>query len=181
MWGIEAAPQDRRRIGTIERCEDGFYVSPGGPAADLIPAFILARIATSTKPWTPLRSRQGAPARSLSREPGCHLYAEPAQEAVRQLSGPSRSGLLSHNSDRWVVSVTITMTLLMVCDCCVQPQCLLPSRHEVMGQHCQLADEACAVAVSTGPLGANRGSIRRDGGHGNRPQLALSRECQVLL
>ena len=36
MWGIEAAPPDRRRVGTIEQCEDGFYVSPGGPAADLI-------------------------------------------------------------------------------------------------------------------------------------------------
>ena len=34
-WGIEAAP-DRRRVGTIERREDAFYVSPEGPAADLI-------------------------------------------------------------------------------------------------------------------------------------------------
>jgi hypothetical protein len=36
MWGIEAAPPDRRRVGTIEQREDGLYVSPGGPAADLI-------------------------------------------------------------------------------------------------------------------------------------------------
>jgi hypothetical protein len=36
MWGIEAAPPNRRRVGTIEQREDGFYVSPGGPAADLI-------------------------------------------------------------------------------------------------------------------------------------------------
>ena len=36
MWGIEAAPPDRRRVGTIEQREDGFYVSPEGPAADLI-------------------------------------------------------------------------------------------------------------------------------------------------
>jgi hypothetical protein len=36
MWGIEAAPPDRRRVGTIEQRQDGFYVSPGGPAADLI-------------------------------------------------------------------------------------------------------------------------------------------------
>ena len=35
-WGIEVAPPDRRRVGTIEQREDGFYVSPGGPAADLI-------------------------------------------------------------------------------------------------------------------------------------------------
>jgi hypothetical protein len=35
-WGIEAALPDRRRVGTIEQCEDGFYVSPEGPAADLI-------------------------------------------------------------------------------------------------------------------------------------------------
>jgi len=34
-WGIEAAP-DRRRVGTIEQREIGFYVSPEGPAADLI-------------------------------------------------------------------------------------------------------------------------------------------------
>jgi hypothetical protein len=34
--GIETAPPDRRRVGTIEQREDGFYVSPGGPAADLI-------------------------------------------------------------------------------------------------------------------------------------------------
>jgi hypothetical protein len=73
MWGIEAAPQDRRRIGTIERCEGGFYVSPGGPAADLIPAFILARIATSTRSWTSLGSRQKAHARSLARKPGSHM------------------------------------------------------------------------------------------------------------
>jgi hypothetical protein len=36
MWGIEVAPPDRRRVGTIEQREDGFYVSPDGPAADLI-------------------------------------------------------------------------------------------------------------------------------------------------
>jgi hypothetical protein len=35
-WGIEAAPPDRRRAGTIERREDAFHVSPEGPAADLI-------------------------------------------------------------------------------------------------------------------------------------------------
>ena len=34
-WGIEAA-SDRRRVGTIEQREDGFYVSPEGAAADLI-------------------------------------------------------------------------------------------------------------------------------------------------
>ena len=36
MWGIEVAPPDRRRVGTIEQRQDGFYVSPEGPAADLI-------------------------------------------------------------------------------------------------------------------------------------------------
>jgi hypothetical protein len=36
MWGIETAPPDRRRVGTIEQREDGCYVSPEGPAADLI-------------------------------------------------------------------------------------------------------------------------------------------------
>ena len=36
MWGIEAAPPDRRRVGTIEQREDGFYVSPEGPAANHI-------------------------------------------------------------------------------------------------------------------------------------------------
>jgi hypothetical protein len=36
MWGIEVAPPDRRRVGTIEQREDGFYVSPEGPAANLI-------------------------------------------------------------------------------------------------------------------------------------------------
>ena len=36
MWGIEVASADRRRVGTIEQREDGLYVSPGGPAADLI-------------------------------------------------------------------------------------------------------------------------------------------------
>jgi hypothetical protein len=36
MWGIETAPPDRRRVGTIEQREGGFHVSPGGPAADLI-------------------------------------------------------------------------------------------------------------------------------------------------
>jgi hypothetical protein len=35
-WRIEAETSDRRRVGTIEPREDGFYVSPGGPAADLI-------------------------------------------------------------------------------------------------------------------------------------------------
>jgi hypothetical protein len=35
-WGIETVPPDQRRVGTIERREDGFYVAPGGPAADLI-------------------------------------------------------------------------------------------------------------------------------------------------
>ena len=35
-WGIGTAPPDRRRVGTIEQHEGGFYVSPGGPAADLI-------------------------------------------------------------------------------------------------------------------------------------------------
>jgi hypothetical protein len=35
-WGIEAALPDRRRVGTIEQREDGFYVSSEGPAADLI-------------------------------------------------------------------------------------------------------------------------------------------------
>ena len=35
-WTIEAAPPDRRRVGTVEQREDGFYVSPEGPAADLI-------------------------------------------------------------------------------------------------------------------------------------------------
>jgi hypothetical protein len=35
-WCIEAAPADRRRVGSIEQREEGFYVSPGGPAADLI-------------------------------------------------------------------------------------------------------------------------------------------------
>jgi hypothetical protein len=35
-WRIEAAPADRRRVGTIKQREGGFYVSPGGPAADLI-------------------------------------------------------------------------------------------------------------------------------------------------
>jgi hypothetical protein len=35
-WGIEAALPDRRRVGTIEQREEGFHVSPGGPAADLI-------------------------------------------------------------------------------------------------------------------------------------------------
>jgi hypothetical protein len=35
-WTIEAAPPDRRRVGTIEQREDGFYVSPDGTAADLI-------------------------------------------------------------------------------------------------------------------------------------------------
>jgi hypothetical protein len=36
MWGIETAPPDRRRVGTIEQREGGFYVSPEGPAADLV-------------------------------------------------------------------------------------------------------------------------------------------------
>ncbi len=35
-WGIEAEPPDRRRVGTIEQREDGFYVSPEGPAAEQI-------------------------------------------------------------------------------------------------------------------------------------------------
>ena len=35
-WGIEAAPPDRRRVGTIEQRQDGFYVAPSGPAADLV-------------------------------------------------------------------------------------------------------------------------------------------------
>ncbi len=35
-WGIEAAPPDRRRIGTIEQREDGVNVSSEGPATDLI-------------------------------------------------------------------------------------------------------------------------------------------------
>jgi hypothetical protein len=35
-WGIEVESSDRRRVGTIEQREDGLYVSPGGPAADLI-------------------------------------------------------------------------------------------------------------------------------------------------
>jgi hypothetical protein len=34
-WGIEAA-SDRRRVGTIEQRKEGYYVSPEGPAADLI-------------------------------------------------------------------------------------------------------------------------------------------------
>jgi hypothetical protein len=34
--GIEVAPPDRRQVGTIEQREDGFYVSPEGPATDLI-------------------------------------------------------------------------------------------------------------------------------------------------
>jgi hypothetical protein len=36
MWGIEEEPPDRRRVGTIEQREDGFYVSPEGPAANHI-------------------------------------------------------------------------------------------------------------------------------------------------
>lgn len=36
---------------------------------------------------------------------------------------------------------------------------LLPSRHEVMSQHRQLANKACAVAVGTGPLCPNGCSI----------------------
>jgi hypothetical protein len=36
MWGIETAPPNRQRVGAIEQREDGFYVSPEGPAADLI-------------------------------------------------------------------------------------------------------------------------------------------------
>ena len=35
-WGIEAAPPDRRRVGTIAQREDGFYVSPEEPAANHI-------------------------------------------------------------------------------------------------------------------------------------------------
>ena len=35
-WIIEAEPPDRRRVGTIEQRENGFYVSPEGHAADLI-------------------------------------------------------------------------------------------------------------------------------------------------
>ena len=35
-WTIEAAPPDRRRVGTIEQRQDGFYVAPSGPAADLV-------------------------------------------------------------------------------------------------------------------------------------------------
>ena len=39
------------------------------------------------------------------------------------------------------------------------PPYLLPSRHKVMGQHRQLTDEIGAVAVRTGPLRPNGGSI----------------------
>ena len=35
-WATETAPPDRRRVGTIEQREGGFYIAPGGPAADLI-------------------------------------------------------------------------------------------------------------------------------------------------
>ena len=35
-WRIEVEPPDRRRVGTIEQREDGFYVSPEGPAANHI-------------------------------------------------------------------------------------------------------------------------------------------------
>jgi len=35
-WAVKTASPDRQRVGTIEQREDGFYVSPEGPAADLV-------------------------------------------------------------------------------------------------------------------------------------------------
>lgn len=58
---------------------------------------------------------------------------------------------------------------------------LLAGSHQVVGQHCELADQAGAVSIRAGPLRTDRAPISRYGHNSKRAQLASAGKAQVLL